>query len=71
MGRLINTPVHSWDISEELAMSDDPTVLERVRGTETGTKTGTGGGQTGGGVRDPWDQQPVGPPDDGDDKDLL
>jgi hypothetical protein len=50
-------------------MPDDSTVLERVRGAETGTKTG--GGQTGGGVREPWDQQPVGPPGDGDDRELL
>ena len=60
-------------VCPEVYMSDDPTVLEResVQGVETGTKTGTGSGQTGGGVREPWDRQPVGPPGDEGDQALL
>ena len=51
-------------------MADDCTEIES-QVCDAGTKSETGGGQTGGGVRDPWDQQPVGPPGDGDDRELL
>jgi hypothetical protein len=35
------------------------------------TKVDAGSGQTGGGVREPWNRQPIGPPGDSDDTTLL